>query len=154
MSASRASRRHFFGQVGGVLSWASLAALMGAAVEAGPAGAQPVGLPNFTPRAKRAISLFMSGAPPQMDLLDYKPKLAAYFDTDLPDSVRGSQALTGMTAGQSRFPIAPSYWKFAQYGASGRWVSDLLPWTSRMIDELTLIHTVNTDAINHEPSCS
>jgi hypothetical protein len=152
MSAKRQSRREFIGQVGGVLSWASLAALAGGAIAAGPAGAQTPGLPNFAPRAKRAISLFMSGAPPQMDLLDYKPKLAAYFDTDLPDSVRGSQVLTGMTAGQSRFPIAPSYWKFAQYGASGRWVSDLLPWTSRMIDELTLIHTVNTDAINHEPA--
>jgi uncharacterized protein DUF1501 len=152
MSANRQSRRQFIGQVGGVLSWAGLAALVGAASAAGPAGAQTPGLPNFAPRAKRAISLFMSGAPPQMDLLDYKPKLAAYFDTDLPDSVRGSQVLTGMTAGQSRFPIAPSYWKFAQYGVSGRWVSDLLPWTSRMIDELTLIHTVNTDAINHEPA--
>src|SRR5882672_12170378 len=111
MSASRQSRRLFIGQVGGVLGWAGLAAL-GAA---GPAGAQIIGLPNIAPRAKRAISLFMSGAPPQMDLLDYKPKLAALFDSDLPDSVRGSQALTGMTAGQSRFPVAPSYWKFAQY---------------------------------------
>jgi hypothetical protein len=151
MSATKPSRRLFIGQVGGVLGWAGLAAL-GAAGAAGPAGAQIIGLPNIAPRAKRAISLFMSGAPPQMDLLDYKPTLAALFDTDLPDSVRGSQALTGMTAGQSRFPIAPSYWKFAQYGASGRWVSDLLPWTSRMIDELTLVHTVNTDAINHEPA--
>ena len=114
MSANRPSRRLFIGQMGGVLGWAGLAAL-GAAGAAGRAGAQTLGLPNIAPRAKRAISLFMSGAPPQMDLLDYKPKLAALFDSDLPDSVRGSQALTGMTAGQSRFPVAPSYWKFAQY---------------------------------------
>jgi len=86
-------------------------------------------VPDFAPRAKRAIYLFMSGAPPQMDLWDYKPGLAALYDKDLPDSVRGTQALTGMTAGQARFPIAPSHWGFTRQGKSGRWVSDLLPWT-------------------------
>ena len=74
------------------------------------------------------------------------------FDKDLPDSVRGNQALTGMTAGQARFPIAPSHWEFAQHGQSGRWVSELLPWTGKIVDELTLIHTLQTDAINHEPA--
>ncbi len=69
-------------------------------------------LPHFAPKAKRAIYLFMSGGPPQMDLLDYKPNLAALYDKDIPDSVRGSQQLTGMTAGQARFPIAPSHWAF------------------------------------------
>ncbi len=123
MSPRRHSRRQFIGRMGGVLSWASLAALMGAAGAAGPAGAQSPGPPNFAPRAKRAISLFMSGAPPQMDLLDYKPRLAAYYDSELPDSVRGSQTLTGMTAGQSRFPITgnmvpgkPSLGAWLSYG--------------------------------------
>ena len=73
-------------------------------------------LPNFPPSAKRAIYLFMSGAPPQMDMWDYKPGLAALYDKDLPDSVRGSQALTGMTAGQARFPVAPSHWGFYAAG--------------------------------------
>ena len=73
-------------------------------------------LPHFAPKAKRAIYLFMSGGPPQMDLLDYKPNLAALYDKDIPDSVRGGQQLTGMTAGQARFPIAPSHWAFKRYG--------------------------------------
>ena len=142
-------RRNFIGSLGGALGWVGLSGAARAAVLAGPGLGR---LPDFAPRAKRAIFLFMSGAPPQMDLLDYKPGLAALYDKDLPDSVRGAQALTGMTAGQSRFPIAPSHWPFSQYGANGRWVSDLLPWTGKMIDELTLIHTLNTDAINHEPA--
>jgi len=109
-------------------------------------------VPDFAPRAKRAIYLFMSGAPPQMDLWDYKPGLAALYDKDLPDSVRGTQTLTGMTAGQARFPIAPSHWGFTRQGKSGRWVSDLLPWTGRLVDELALVQSLQTDAINHEPA--
>ena len=116
------------------------------------AGSTPSRLPDHAPKAKRAIYLFMSGAPPQMDLWDYKPGLQSLYDHDLPDSVRGSQALTGMTAGQARFPIAPSHWKFSQHGQDGRWVSDLLPWSARMVDELAVIRTVHTDAINHEPA--
>ena len=108
--------------------------------------------PHFAPKAKRAIYLFMSGGPPQIDLLDYKPNLASQFNKDIPDSVRGNQQLTGMTAGQSRFPIAPSHWAFKQYGQTGTWVSDLLPYTARMVDDLTIVKSVNTDAINHEPA--
>ena len=88
-------------------------------------------LPHFAPKAKRAIYLFMSGGPSQIDLLDYKPNLAALYDKDIPDSVRGAQQLTGMTAGQARFPIAPSHWAFKRYGQTGTWVSDLLPYTGR-----------------------
>ncbi len=95
------------------------------------AGDRRSGLPHFAPKAKRAIYLFMSGGPPQMDLLDYKPNLAALYDKDIPDSVRGNQQLTGMTAGQARFPIAPSHWDFKRYGQSGTWVSDLLPYTAQ-----------------------
>jgi hypothetical protein len=135
-----------------------MASLLGnrltAAATAGSA-TNPLGgarLPDFAPRAKRCIYLFMSGAPPQMDMWDYKPGLASLFDTDLPDSIRSGQVLTGMTAGQARFPIAPSYWKFAQHGRSGRWASELLPYTSRIVDDIAVIKSVHTDAINHEPA--
>ncbi len=144
------TRRHFLGKMGKAFGWAGMAALMGNKALAGATnGAMS---PNFAPKAKRGIYLFMGGGPPQMDLWDYKPGLAKMFDQDLPDSVRSGQRLTGMTEGQTRFPIAPSYWKFRQRGKSGRWVSDLLPWTGRLTDELALIHTLNTDAINHEPA--
>ena len=115
------TRRRFLGRSGKVLGWAALASLLGESALRGrgadaknPALAtrNNLGLPHFAPSAKRAIYLFMSGGPPQMDLLDYKPNLASQYDKDIPDSVRGNQQLTGMTAGQSRFPIAPSHWGF------------------------------------------
>jgi Protein of unknown function (DUF1501) len=158
------TRRRFLGRSGKVLGWAALASLLGdAALRSRAAGSDAKspattpgrdarGLPHFAPKAKRAIYLFMSGGPPQMDLLDYKPNLASQFDKDIPDSVRGNQQLTGMTAGQSRFPIAPSHWGFKQYGQTGSWVSDLLPYTARMVDDLTIVKSTNTDAINHEPA--
>jgi hypothetical protein len=155
------TRRRFLGRSGKVLGWAALASLLGESAlrSRGADTKNPalstrnnLGLPHFAPKAKRAIYLFMSGGPPQMDLLDYKPGLAAQFNKDIPDSVRGSQQLTGMTAGQSRFPIAPSHWAFKQHGQTGTWVSELLPYTARMIDDLTIVKTVNTDAINHEPA--
>src|SRR5215470_7537391 len=153
-----ATRRHFLGRVGKTLGWAGLATLLGdsflgrAAAESVAAGAGAHRLPDFAPKAKRAIYLFMSGAPSQMDLWDYKPTLESQYDKDLPDSVRGGQALTTMTSGQARFPIAPSHWKFTQQGKSGRYVSELLPWTGKLVDDITLIHTMQTDAINHEPA--
>lgn len=153
------TRRHFLGRMGKALGWAGLATLLGdrlLAAGAGAVGRDPLpGLPlrpDFAPRAKRCIYLFMSGAPPQMDLWDYKPGLGALFDTDLPDSIRSGQTLTGLTAGQARFPIAPSYWKFAQHGRSGRWVSELLPYTSLLVDDIAVVKSVYTDAINHEPA--
>ena len=151
-----ATRRHFLGRLGKTLGWAGLATLLGESITAAASTAELGGgahhLPDFAPKAKRAIYLFMSGAPSQMDLWDHKPNLTAMFDKDLPDSVRGSQALTGMTAGQARFPIAPSHWGFSRQGKSGRYVSDLLPWTGKLVDDITLIHTMQTDAINHEPA--
>ena len=107
---------------------------------------------HFPARAKRVIYLFMSGAPPQMDTLDYKPGLSQWFDKDLPESVRGTATPTGMTSGQSRFPIAPSHWAFKQYGQCGRWISDVLPWTGKMADDIAVLNSVHTDAINHEPA--
>ncbi len=155
------TRRHFLGRAGKVLGWAAMASLGGDRLLSSRAGAaqmsaipsrESLRLPHFAPKAKRAIYLFMSGGPPQMDLLDYKPNLALLYDKDMPDSVRGAQALTGMTAGQARFPIAPSHWAFKQYGKSGAWVSDLMPYTARMVDDLTIIKSTNTEAINHEPA--
>ena len=92
------------------------------------------GLPHFAPKARRCIYLHMMGAPPQMDLLDYKPKMKDWFDKDLPESVRQGQRLTTMTSGQARFPIAPSVFEFKQHGQSGAWVSDLLPNTATMVE--------------------
>jgi hypothetical protein len=158
--AALQTRRHFLGKMGNVLGWAAMGSLLGdkaltrnaLAANTQPPPPEFLKLPNFAPKAKRAIYLFMSGGPPQMDLLDYKPNLAQLYDKDIPDSVRGSQQLTGMTAGQARFPIAPSHWGFKQYGKSGAWVSDLLPYTAQMVDDLTIIRSTNTDAINHEPA--
>jgi hypothetical protein len=110
------------------------------------------GLPHFAPKAKRAIYLHMVGAPPQMDLFDYKPKMADWYDKDLPESVRQGQRLTTMTSGQTRFPIAPSVFKFAQYGKSGAWVSELMPNVARMVDDITIVKSMYTEAINHEPA--
>jgi hypothetical protein len=158
--ATLQTRRHFLGRSGKVLGWAAAASLLGGRGLRGdthpPAYSSPsadaLKAPHFAPKAKRAIYLFMSGGPSQVDLLDYKPKLAALYDTDMPDSVRGTQQLTGMTTGQARFPVAPSHWEFKRYGETGTWVSELLPYTGRMADDLAIIKSTNTDAINHEPA--
>lgn len=108
--------------------------------------------PHFAPRAKRFIYLFMSGAPSQIDLFDYKPKMHEYFDKDLPPSIRMGQRLTTMTSGQERFPIAPSIYKFNQYGPSGAWISELLPHTASVAGDISIIKSVHTEAINHDPA--
>jgi hypothetical protein len=108
--------------------------------------------PNFAPRAKRVIYLFQSGGPSQIELFDYKPRLVEFQNTDLPESVRGGQRLTGMSASQSTFPIVPSKFVLSQRGQSGAWVSELLPYTAKIADRLTFIKTVNTEEINHDPA--
>jgi hypothetical protein len=110
------------------------------------------GLPHFQPRAKRVIYLCQSGAPSQLDLFDYKPNLARSGGTELPDSVRMGQRLTGMTSKQESFPIAPTAFEFAQRGESGAWVSDLLPHTAGIADDLCFIKSMHTEAINHDPA--
>ncbi len=152
------TRRHFFGRTALGLGTAALASLLpnrlradDAAAVLSPTGGLP-GLPHFAPKAKRAIYLFMAGAPSQMDTFDYKPKMVEMFDKDLPDSVRNGQRLTTMTSGQARFPIAPSKYKFAQHGKSGAWVSELLPWTAKMADDIAIVKTIWTEAINHDPA--
>ena len=108
--------------------------------------------PHFAPRAKRVIYLHMSGAPSQLEMWDYKPELEARFDQDIPDSVVGGQRFTTMTSGQERFPIAPSRYAFAQHGQSGAWVSELLPRTAGIVDDLCVIRSTFTEAINHDPA--
>src|SRR3954453_18093917 len=126
--------------------------LAGAAPEkTAPSGALP-GLPHFAPKAKRAIYLHMLGAPPQIETFDSKTGMASWFDKDLPESIRNGQRLTTMTSGQTRFPIAPSIFKFAQHGKSGAWVSELLPYTAKMVDDIAIIRSMHTEAINHEPA--
>ncbi len=110
------------------------------------------GLPHFAPRARRVIYLHQSGGPSQLDLFDYKPRLKESHGTELPDSVRMGQRITGMTSGQSSLPMVSSIFKFSQHGNGGAWVSELLPHTAGIVDEITLIKTVNTDAINHDPA--
>ena len=110
------------------------------------------GLPQFAPKAKRIIYLFQNGAPSQLDLFDYKPKLIEMFGQDLPASIRMGQRLTGMTADQKKFPLAGSFFKFGQYGKSGAWMSELLPHTSKIVDDLCIIKSMYTEAINHDPA--
>ena len=112
----------------------------------------PAAGPHFPGKAKHVIYLHMVGGPSQMDLYDYKPKMNAWYDKDLPESIRQGQRLTTMTSGQTRFPIAPSKYKFAQHGQGGLWVSELLPYTAKVIDEMCFVRSMNTDAINHEPA--
>jgi hypothetical protein len=109
-------------------------------------------LPDFPATAKRVIYLFQSGAPSQIDLFDHKPALAALRAKELPDSVRQGQRLTGMTATQTSFPVAPSIFNFAQHGKSGAWVSELMPYTARVVDDLCFIKSMNTEQINHDPA--
>ena len=112
------------------------------------------GFPHHAPKAKRIIYLHMNGGPSQLDTFDYKPALQERFDQDLPDSIRQGQRITTMTSGQTRFPVAPSIFKFAQHGQSGAWVSDLLPYTSKVVDDLAIVRSVHTNAINHDPACT
>lgn len=110
------------------------------------------GLPHFAPKAKRVIYLFQDGAPSQLESFDYKPKLREMMGQELPPSVRGSQILTGMTANQKSFPLAGSFYDFKQYGKSGLWVSDLFPHIGGIADDICMINTIYTEAINHDPA--
>src|SRR3954466_15159367 len=120
------TRRHFFRHGALGLGSAALASLLPRQSVAAPATGGIPDLPHFAPKAKRAIYLFMNEGPSQMDMWDYKPKMDAQFDKDLPESIRKGQRLTTMTSGQGRFPVAPSKYKWAQHGKSQTWVSELL----------------------------
>src|SRR5512133_855511 len=147
---TRQNRRAFLANAGLSAGRIALAAMLAPEVLRAASGATRqrahpplMGLPHFAPKARRLIYLFMNGAPSQIDLWDYKPKLADMFDKDLPDSVRAGQRLTTMTSGQKRFPIAPSIYKFAPHGKSGTLVSELLPHTAQIVDDIAVIRTVH-----------
>jgi hypothetical protein len=164
----RVNRRHFFSRTSLGLGGAALASLLG---EAGAAGVGTTPTPSksaagaidpasggilkayhLPPRAKRVIYLFMSGGPSQLDLFDYKPLLNRMNGQDLPESVRMGQRLTTMSANQATLPMAGSLFKFARRGRSGAWVSELLPHTAKVVDELCIINSLYTEAINHDPA--
>jgi hypothetical protein len=109
-------------------------------------------LPHFAPKAKRVIYLFQNGAPSQLETFDYKPLLNKYMGQDLPESIRMGQRLTGMTADQKTFPLVGSYFKFQQYGEARAWISDIFPHTSKVVDDLCIIKSMHTEAINHDPA--
>jgi hypothetical protein len=153
----QATRRQFFRGAGLSLGGLALADLLQAETStANQELAYPPlpGLPHFAPRAKRLIYLHMNGAPSQLDLFDYKPILDKHFDQELPDSVRMGQRITTMTSGQARFPVAPSKFKFTACGQSGMLMSELVPHMHSIADDISMIKTVNTDAINHDPACT
>src|SRR5262249_14460258 len=125
----RLTRRQFFGMTAGGIGAAALATLLSEDLRAADGLA---GLPHFPPRAKRLMYLFQSGEPTQMDMFDSKPKQSVLRGYELPDSIRMGQRLTGMTATQASFPVAPPIFKFAQHGQSGAWLSDLLPYTAKV----------------------
>ena len=151
------SRRHFLSAGSHLLGTAALAslappALAAAAANSPVASGLPHTLTHFAPKAKQVIYLHMVGGPPQQDLYDYKPVMDGWFDKDLPESVRMGQRLTTMTSGQARFPIAPSKYKFERCGQSGMWVSEVLPYMKKMVDDIVFIRSMHTEAINHEPA--
>lgn len=148
------SRRHFLASGAHLLGAASLASLSGVGFASRTlASAAPfASLTHHAPKAKNVIYLHMVGGPSQMDLYDYKPGMADWYDKDLPESIRNGQRLTTMTSGQSRFPIAPSAYKFEQCGQSGMWVSELMPWMKKCVDDVAFVRSMHTDAINHEPA--
>jgi hypothetical protein len=148
------SRRQFLGRGVNAVGYAALASLLGERAFANDATGHAAALPqtHHAAKAKHVIYLHMVGGPPQMDIYDYKPQMRRYFDVELPDSVRMGQRLTTMTSGQPRFPIAPSKFRFARHGQCGMWVTELLPYTARMVDDMCFIRTMHTEAINHEPA--
>ncbi len=142
------SRRQMLARAGYGLGAAALHALCGP----GLAKAAEAQFPNFAPRAKRVIFLFQAGGPSHLDLLDYKPEMKPLFNKDIPPSVFGTQRITGMVAQQDRFPIAPTMYGFRQHGKSGIWLSDLLPHTGKIADDICVLNSLHTEAINHDPA--
>ena len=150
------TRRQFFGRSACGIGAAALASLLNPPLFAGthavPGMSGILSTLQFAPKAKRIIYLFMSGGPSQIDLFDHKPSLDKLNGTELPAEIRNGQRITGMTSGQKSFPCAASIFKFAQHGQSGAWVSDLLPHTAGIVDDIAILKTVNTEAINHDPA--
>ena len=153
------TRRQFFGTGGLRVGSAALATMSLPRVTAADVRQPQVhpplpGFPHFSPKAKAVIYLHMNGGPSQLDLWDYKPGLRQHFNSDLPDSVCRGQRITTMTSGQSRLPVAPSMFQFRQAGQCGTWISELLPRTAACVDDIALVCSVHTNAINHDPACT
>ena len=154
------NRRQFFHGAGLKVGGLALAQLLGrrawGAAPSTPANMHPAlpDLPHFARKAKRLVYLHMNGAPSQIDLFDHKPRLTEYFDQDLPDSIRNGQRITTMTSGQKRFPVAPSKFKFSRCGQSGIEMSELVPHMQTIADDIAMIRSVHTEAINHDPACT
>jgi hypothetical protein len=140
------ARRHFLSRSSTGIGTAALATLLN------PQLSEADVVQRFAPKARRVIWLTQAGAPSQLDLFDHKPQLKSQFGKDLPDSIRNGQRLTGMTAQQGSLPIAPSLYRFRQYGDCGTWLSEILPHTARMADDLCVIRSLHTEAINHDPA--
>lgn len=148
------TRRQFFGKSAKGLGGVALASLLNENLFSAhsPVGGLP-GFPNFAPKAKRIIYLFQSGGPSQIDMFDYKPNLNEVHGQEVPDSVFNGQRLTGMTAGQTSFPVARSIYNFEQVGQSGNWLNtDLMPHMAKVADEMCIIKSMHTEAINHDPA--
>ena len=144
------SRRSFLGLTGLGIGAMAARSLLAADLKI-PAAAMSGGNPHFAPTAKRVIYLFQSGGPSHIDLFDYKPHLEKVHGQDLPDSVRQGQRLTGMTSGQKSFPLCKALKPFAQHGESGQWISEYLPYLSKVADKIAVIRSMHTEAINHDP---
>jgi hypothetical protein len=154
------TRRQFFGRAAAGIGVAALGSLLNPSLfaaagnrsgtEAGAVGARKG--PHFAPKAKRVIYLHQSGAPSHIDLFDYKPAMQQYHGVELPASIRMGQRITGMTSGQAKFPVAATRFKFSQHGESGAWLSELLPYTGKVVDNIAIIKSIHTDAINHDPA--
>ena len=151
------TRRQFFGRTATGIAPAALACLLRAdgyanVPNSGSSAGSLPGVPHFAPKAKRVIYMFQSGAPSQIDLFDHKPMLRKFHGEDLPDTVRKGQRITGMTSGQDRLPVAASVFSFQRHGQSGAELSELLPHTAKVVDDIAFVKTVQTDAINHDPA--
>jgi hypothetical protein len=144
------TRRHFFGRSATGIGVAALASLLNGQAVAGREA--PSRGPHFAPKAKRVIYLFMSGGPSHIDLFDYKPELRKNHGKELPASVRMGQRVTGMTAFQKSFPCVAPMFQFSQHGKCGAWVSELLPHTAKVVDDIAIVKSLNTEAINHDPA--
>jgi hypothetical protein len=149
------NRRKFLSRLSLGVGSAALGSLLIPDLFSGKAGAEDAimdALPHFAPKAKRVIYLFQNGAPSQLESFDYKPLLNENIGQELPDSIRGDQRLTGMTAGQTSFPLVGSYFKFNQYGESRAWISEIFPHTAKIVDDICIVKSMHTEAINHDPA--
>ncbi|HCW08521.1 MAG TPA: sulfatase [Cytophagales bacterium] len=147
------NRRHFLGKLSLGLGSVALGSLLIPDLFTNSDDKVPtLGLPHFAPKAKRIIYLFQNGAPSQLESFDYKPLLTQMAGKDLPESIRNGQRLTGMTSNQTKFPLVGSHFSFKQYGQSGTWVSELFPNMAKIVDDICVIESMHTEAINHDPA--